>query len=56
MGAVEDTRKVIQDCLAHEIRTVSANMETLPKEQARLRQKQLAEKQRILEEFQKQAH
>ena len=37
MGAVEETRKTIQDFLAPEIRTVAAQMEALAKEQAQLR-------------------
>jgi hypothetical protein len=36
MGAVEETRKVIQDFPAPELRTLSAKMESLVSEQARL--------------------
>ena len=42
MGAVEDTRKVVQDFLAPEIRTLSANMEALAREQSQLRQELIA--------------
>jgi hypothetical protein len=41
MGAVEDTRKVIQDFLAPELRSLSAKMESLVSEQARLYAEQL---------------
>jgi hypothetical protein len=37
MGAVEESRKAIQDFLAPELRTLAANMESLTKEQVRLR-------------------
>jgi hypothetical protein len=37
MGTIEETRKVIQDFLAPEIRTVAAHMEALVKEQLQLR-------------------
>ena len=37
MGAVEETRKAIQDFLAPELRTLAANMEALAKEQTLLR-------------------
>ncbi len=101
MGAVEETRKAIQDFLAPEIRTLTARMEVLVKEQAQLRselrsdikdtegrlrsevvasearvtaaierlrsdmpllirnavlEQLLAEKQRVIDDFQKQAH
>jgi hypothetical protein len=42
MGAVEDTRKIVQHFLAPEIRTLSANMEALTKEQVQLRQEMTA--------------
>ncbi len=37
MGAVEDTRKVLQDFLAPELRTLAAKLEALVEEQGRLR-------------------
>ncbi len=37
MGAVEDTRKALQDFLAPEIRTITAKLDALHEEQARLR-------------------
>ena len=37
MGAVEDTRKALQDFLAPEIRTITARLDSLSEEQARLR-------------------
>ena len=37
MGAVEETRKAIQDFLAPELRTVTAKLQALAEEQVRLR-------------------
>ncbi len=90
MGAIEETRKVIQDFLAPEIRTLSAKMESLVEEQGKLRtdlraeiaasevrivtaidrlrnemtsvarnavlEQALVDKQRLLDELQKQPH
>jgi hypothetical protein len=42
MGAVEDTRKVIKDFLAPEMRTLSANMESIAKEQLQIRHELIA--------------
>ena len=41
MGALEETRKAVQDFLAPEIRTLSAKMDSLVEEQARLYAEQI---------------
>ncbi len=51
MGAVEDTRKVLQDSLAPELRTAAAKLEALVEWQVRLR----AER-RMIEEARQQRH
>lgn len=47
MGAVEETRKAIQDFIAPELRTVSARIEALRDEQARLRTEITASETRL---------
>ena len=47
MGAVEDTRKVVQDFLAPEIRTITANIAALAESEGRLRKEIEASEMRL---------
>ena len=47
MGAVEDTRKIVQDFLAPELRTVSTRIEALQEEQVRIRAEIAATEKRL---------
>ena len=53
MGAVEETRKAIQDFIAPELRSVTTRLEALHEEQARLRSEIMAAEKRLSEAIEK---